>query len=328
MKISVIMSVYNGANTLRESIDSVLKQTFDDFEFIIVNDGSVDDTARIIREYEARDNRIIIIEHDNQGLTDSLNVAIKNARGEYIARQDADDVSLPQRFYHQVRLLDKEHRIGFAGCNYALIDEKGSSFDFGCIRNNPDKIAKILAQRNMFCHGSVLFRREVIKRAGGYRAFFKYAQDYDLYLRLIEFTLPGSVNRELYLRRVLLDSISVRKNALQSAYAALARKCYQERLAKRGDRLILTLESLDKLVDHSGCQDSMIVLLELAYCIKNNDPLKSRILIQPYLFPLALGKWKFYLLWLFSYFPHVLRDIIFALKTNIRRIKVSAGICN
>ncbi len=319
------MAVYNGAETLKESIESVLNQTFKDFEFIIVNDGSTDDTAEIIGIYQKLDPRVVVIEHKNQGLTKSLNIALGKARGEYIARQDADDVSLPQRFQRQVQLLDGQGRIGFVGCNYGLIDSEGCIFDFGPKEDNPDKITRGLARKNFFCHGSVLFRKKALEKAGGYRDFFRYAQDYDLYLRLIEFTMAGSVNKVLYYRRVLLDSISISKSRLQAAYAELARKSYEERRAFRDDTLILKKELLDSLVAKSGLDDSGPGFLEAFFCIKSNYTVRARQIIWPYLFPASLSKCKFYALWFFSYFPLPLRRILFYLKTNIRRIKLLTG---
>lgn len=327
MKISVIMSVYNCAGTVKESIESVLSQTFRDFEFIIVNDGSIDDTDKIIGVYRELDARIVVIEHKNQGLTRSLNIALGKARGEYIARQDADDVSLPQRFQRQVQFLDAQNRIGFVGCNYGLIDKEGRVFDFGPLEDNPAKIVSRLGKKNFFCHGTVLFRREVLEKVGGYRDFFRYAQDYDLYLRLIEFTLPGSLNKVLYYRRVLLDSISVSKSRLQAAYAELARKSCEERRALRDDSLILKEEALDNLVTKSGLGDSGLYFLEAFYRVKNNDTDRARQIIRPHLFPASLLKCKFYALWIFSYFPGWLRNASLYLKANIRRVKLLTDVC-
>ena len=162
------------------------------------------------------------------------------------------------------------------------------------------------------------------KRLSG---FFRYAQDYDLYLRLIEFTLPGSLNKMLYHRRVLLDSISISKSRLQAAYAELARKSYEERRALRDDNLILREEALDSLVAKSGLLDSGLDFLEAFYRVKNNDTDRARRIIRPHLFPASLQKCKFYALWIFSYFPLRLRNVSLYLKTNIRRVKLLTGVC-
>ena len=103
--VSVVMSCYNASRFLAEAIESILRQTFTDFEFIIIDDGSTDDTLDIIRTYAQTDPRIVVIEKANTGLADSLNVGIGAARGEWIARQDADDVSFPDRLFHQIEFL-------------------------------------------------------------------------------------------------------------------------------------------------------------------------------------------------------------------------------
>jgi glycosyltransferase involved in cell wall biosynthesis len=107
-KVSVLMSVYNGESHLGEAVEGILKQTFTDFEFIIVDDGSTDSTWSILSEYATRDKRIVLLQNKNNiGLAQSLNKGLAMARGEYIARQDADDISLSVRFANQVEYLDK-----------------------------------------------------------------------------------------------------------------------------------------------------------------------------------------------------------------------------
>jgi len=123
-KISVIMSVYNGEKHLPRAIDSVLEQTFEDFEFIIVNDGSTDNTPKILGSYS--DKRIYVINQENMGLTRSLNEAIELPRGAYIARMDADDISLPDRLLYQVDFLDGNEDVCLLSSSYYVIDESGT----------------------------------------------------------------------------------------------------------------------------------------------------------------------------------------------------------
>jgi len=186
MKLSVVMSVYNDSKTVSKAVESILNQTFTDFEFIIINDGSTDNTASIIKDHQRKDKRIVFFNNDNFGLARSLNLGIKNAKGEYIARQDADDISLPDRFKYQIQFLDRNRIIGFVGCNCVIIDTNGSFLNLVQISDNPKKNTSRLKNHNIFCHGSMMFRKELLNKISGYREFFKYAQDYDLYLRLIE----------------------------------------------------------------------------------------------------------------------------------------------
>ncbi|MDD4353774.1 MAG: glycosyltransferase family A protein, partial [Candidatus Nanoarchaeia archaeon] len=125
-RISVIMSAYNTERYIAEAIESILNQTFKDFEFIIIDDGSTDDSLKIIKRYVKKDRRIKLIHNKkNIGLTKSLNKGLKIAKGQYIARMDADDISLPQRFQIQYDFLEKNKDIFLIGTTAFLIDDKG-----------------------------------------------------------------------------------------------------------------------------------------------------------------------------------------------------------
>ncbi|MHA1713815.1 MAG: glycosyltransferase, partial [Candidatus Ranarchaeia archaeon] len=124
-KVSVIMSVYNAEKHVKKAIDSILSQTFRDFEFIIINDGSTDRTSEILKSYA--DPRLIVVNQANRGVTQSLNKAIGMARGQYIARMDADDISLPQRLEMQVEFLEEHPEVGLVGTSVITIDEEGKT---------------------------------------------------------------------------------------------------------------------------------------------------------------------------------------------------------
>lgn len=194
-KISVIMSVYNGEKYLREAIESILNQTFTDFEFIIVNDGSTDGSLEIIQSYD--DKRIKIINNEkNIGLTKSLNKALKVARGEYIARQDADDVSLPNRFEKQIKYLEKHPEVALLGTSVYLIDEKGKIIGKRMALAKPT--FKELCKGNRFSHGSVMFEKAVITELGGYNELLRYVQDYELWLRIAKSYEIRNLTQVLY----------------------------------------------------------------------------------------------------------------------------------
>ena len=118
------MPVFNNEKYLKESIESILKQTYVDYEFIIVNDGSTDGSQKIIEDYQKQDDRIILLTQDNQGITKSLNRGIKNSKGKYIARMDADDVCDPKRFEFQIQFLEKHPNTDIVGSMVSLISEK------------------------------------------------------------------------------------------------------------------------------------------------------------------------------------------------------------
>jgi len=210
-KVSVVMSVYNGERFLRQAVDSIFNQTFTDFEFIVVNDGSTDGTAEILSGYAEADPRLRVITQENKGLIKSLNRAIGAANGEYIARMDADDISMPERLAVQVRWLDTHPQIAVLGTRYSEIDEDGKAVRCGNRYVGSALVERALLQGNssVFCHGAVMFRRACFEHVGGYREQFENAaEDYDLWLRMAEHYELDNVAETLYQHRLRLDSLS------------------------------------------------------------------------------------------------------------------------
>lgn len=235
-RVSVLMSVYNGERYLREAVESILNQTFGDFEFIIVNDGSTDRTAEILRGFD--DERMILIDNPhNIGLTRSLNKGLRMARGEYIARMDADDISLPMRLERQAIFLDDHREVGLVGSFYYEIAGDGREVGIIELYSENDEIQKHLLERNYFCHGTTVFRRSCLEEVGFYREEFKTAQDYDLWLRIAEKFEVANLTEPLYMRRFNLASITMTSVAEQEAYRALASEAARERQATGQDRL-------------------------------------------------------------------------------------------
>jgi glycosyltransferase involved in cell wall biosynthesis len=182
------MSVYNGESHLGEAVEGILKQTFTDFEFIIVDDGSTDSTWSILSEYATRDKRIVLLQNKNNiGLAQSLNKGLAMARGEYIARQDADDISLSVRFANQVEYLDKNREVGVLGTEVELIDECGRpmlDFNPPLLPATPGMVRWTLFFRCCLHHPTVMVRRRVYNKLGGYSPGCPHAEDYELWLRL------------------------------------------------------------------------------------------------------------------------------------------------
>ncbi|MBF0396019.1 MAG: glycosyltransferase [Desulfobacterales bacterium] len=177
------MSVYNGERFISYAINSILNQTFKDFEFIIIDDASDDKTTEILRKY--CDFRIKVFRNDKRiGLTRSLNKGLKLAQGEYIARMDADDISLPYRFQKQKEILDKDQKIGLIGSWVMLIDENNQEIKVVKTLIFSHMIKWRLIFQNIIVHSSVMFRREAVNIVGGYDESFFYAQDYDLWSKL------------------------------------------------------------------------------------------------------------------------------------------------
>lgn len=206
-KITVLMSVYNGEKYLRQAIDSILNQTFKDFEFLIINDGSTDSSVSIIKSYS--DPRIRLIHNKkNIGLTRSLNKGLRLAKGAFIARIDADDVSLKERLKKQYEVLKMNSDIGLVGSWVRIINKKGEEIDNWKFNYNSEKIYYLLNFRNYLAHSSVMFRRELIQSLGGYNEAYKYTQDFELWNRISKVT-------KIYLVKKILVCI---RNTSQSLF--------------------------------------------------------------------------------------------------------------
>ncbi len=179
------MSVYNGAKYLREAIDSVLTQSMADFEFLIVNDGSMDNSLEIIKSYN--DARIILLDNEkNLGLIASLNKGLAVARGKYLARFDADDICCSNRLEEQYNFLENNPDIAVCGSWAEIIDENGKAVDhynYPPLENKA--IKKYLFWHNPFIHPTVMVRREILAAAGGYNKKFKHIEDYELWTRVL-----------------------------------------------------------------------------------------------------------------------------------------------
>ena len=220
-QISVIMAVYNGQQFLREAMNSILGQTFVDFELIVIDDGSHDDTLAILDSYT--DSRIICITNEtNIGQTASLNIGIERARGEFIARHDADDVSHPTRFAKQVSFLKEHTAVGLLGTSYRLIDDQGQVLEIERPPTKNSGIQKRLERGNCLCHGSVMMRRDCLDQAGQYRTAFRVTQDYELWLRMAEQCELANLDESLYDFRFHGASVSSNRRGLQLAYQCLA----------------------------------------------------------------------------------------------------------
>ncbi|GAB4339685.1 MAG: hypothetical protein Kow0099_14980 [Candidatus Abyssubacteria bacterium] len=236
-EVSVVMGVYNGERYVRQAVESVLRQTFRDFEFIIIDDGSTDGTAEIIRGFD--DPRIRIITNvRNEGLTRCLIKGCEEARGRYIARMDADDVSYPHRFQRQVEFLEANPDCAVVGTQCFFIDDKGNERARSSYACSHEEIKEDVWKRSPFAHGSVMMVKSRYEECGGYREPFRFAQDYDLWLRLLEKHNGANVPEVLYRLRYHRDSVTLKRICLQSRYAELARQFARMRAETGSDPLM------------------------------------------------------------------------------------------
>jgi len=184
--VSLILSAFNAERYLNKSIESILNQTMPHFEFIIINDGSTDNSLEIIKHYK-KDGRIKLINNKvNLGLTKSLNIGLKNSKGKYIARMDADDISMPYRLETEVNFLENNPEIALIGSYYYLIDENDKIIKEIKHPLEYEDIKWYLLFDNCFGHSTVMFRRELLNKVGYYSEKYKYAQDYEYWVRISE----------------------------------------------------------------------------------------------------------------------------------------------
>ena len=218
--ISVIMCVKNAARYVKKSIESILNQSFVNFEFLILDDNSNDSTFEILKEFEAIDKRIKIFKNDkNLGLTKSLNILISHCNGEFIARQDADDISEITRFEIQIKtLIENEYEFCVSRAR-TLQEEKiipNLSYYF------PDKL--VAKYKNPFIHGTLMIKKETLLNVGCYDEKFYYAQDYKLFKDLLRNnTRYKYINKCLYNLNTI-NNISSNKKLEQKYYFNLAKK--------------------------------------------------------------------------------------------------------
>jgi glycosyltransferase involved in cell wall biosynthesis len=231
-RISVVTSVYNGERHLHASVSSILGQSFRDFEFIIVNDGSTDDSREILAAFEASDSRIRVLDQSNSGLTSALRHGCAAAGGELIARQDADDWSAPTRLQSLVELLDARPNLVMASSATAYIDDEGEVIEKIARPTDPDQATHELLYEKCGppAHGSVMFRRSAYDQVGGYRACFYYGQDSDLWLRLGRLGGITYSPEELYHARLSPCGISGAQGHWQSQFGDLGQQAHSARL--------------------------------------------------------------------------------------------------
>jgi glycosyltransferase involved in cell wall biosynthesis len=230
--ISVIMSVYNGGRFLSQAVESILAQTFSDFEFIIIDDGSTDDSRAVLQQFAQKDQRIKLTSRENRGLTKSLNEGIAMAQGEFLARMDSDDVSLPERFALQIEFLRAHPDCVAVGGDSVRIDEDGREMTGPKMPVSHDEIEAelLLGKGGALMHPTLMVRKEAMNAVGGYRELFKTSQDLDLYLRLAQKGKLANIPQVVLRYRIHDASVSSAKREQQDCdVAGILRQAYSAR---------------------------------------------------------------------------------------------------
>jgi glycosyltransferase involved in cell wall biosynthesis len=274
------MSVYNGASHLAATLDSILSQEGAELEFIVVNDGSTDKSGQILNDYAQRDSRLRIIHQENTGLTRALMRGCDAARGEFIARQDAGDISLPGRLKSQIAVLKDRQDCVLVSCWTDVVGPKGeflyTSRGTG-LASSPINVLSPQVEWGVIDgpthHSSVMFRAKQYAVSGGYRPEFYFGQDWDLWYRLSSLGTFCMLERRLCRCSITSGSISASRRAEQERFARLSHKAFLARQAGLSDGPVLAearqlLSSVEKRANAK--RDSAAANYFVGKCLLDN----------------------------------------------------------
>ncbi len=230
--ITVLLPVYNSQQYLREAVQSVLNQTFKDFEFLIIDDGSTDSSPEIISDFARRDPRIRVVSRPNKGLTQTLNEGISLARAPLLARMDADDLCMPRRFEKQIAFLNSRPDCVLVGSRVLLIDPEAMPIREMCLEQHHLMIDEAHLHRGWpVVHPAVMMRLAAVKQVGGYRDEFNTLEDLDLFLRLAEIGQLANLPDTLLHYRQHFASVTHSKEQKQME---IRQAIYDQTRARRG----------------------------------------------------------------------------------------------
>jgi len=219
--VSVVMPVYNCERYVAKAVESILAQTFADFEFLIIDDGSSDESPAIMRRYQELDSRIRFSQrpHENGNYVTALNHLIEMARGEFIARMDADDISSPERFDRQVAYLRAHPKVVAVSSRILCVDNELCPIREMCTEETHERIdeAHMRAEPGQMSHPAAMIRTDAIRRVNGYRADYCSAEDFDLWLRLAEIGSLANLPEVLLTWRLHGQSVGATRHAIQQS---------------------------------------------------------------------------------------------------------------
>ena len=254
--VSVVMVVCNVERFLAEAIESVLAQTFRDFEFLILDFGSTDNTKSIVSSYAKRDFRIKLHEIPHCGLSEARNAVSFLSQGRYVAVQDADDVSLPDRLLAEVQFLDSHPKVGVVGTATQWVDSKANPLWIHRVPTQDSEIKEALLTRCPFIQASVLLRREAFISVGGYRLPFAPAEDYDLWIRISEHFECANLEQVLVKYRIHPYQLSLRNRKQQSLGVLAAQASASLRRARNFDPLNEVKEITPSVLSELGVSEA------------------------------------------------------------------------
>ncbi len=283
--LSVVMSVYNGADRLKKTIQSILDQSYSDLELIIINDGSTDQSLSVLQRAAEKDKRIKIINQTNQGLTKSLITGCELVSGKYIARHDVGDYSDSTRFEKQINYLEKNPDHVAVFTQFQVIDENNVVISqhkppIGYTTSALDYTDGKIATPSH--HGCVVFVKQAYLQVGGYRKEFYFAQDLDLWMRLAEIGEINVVDQILYQAYLSSDSISGKYQRLQKKYHNIIVESARIRAEKADETIVLNQASSIKPTTNSLLlnADKSSTLYFMASCLLSTQPELAKKYLQ------------------------------------------------
>jgi glycosyltransferase involved in cell wall biosynthesis len=229
-RVSILMPVFNGMPYVREAVDSVLQQTFADWQCVIINDGSTDGTRDYLATLEG--DRFVILHQENGGISAAVNHGLQHCDGQFIARLDADDIALPTRLAEQVAFLDAYPEVALVGTQVAPMGSLGAGASLNLPTDHDAIMAALMATRHAMAHSSIMMRADVLRAIGGYWSL-SYGEEYDLMLRMGEQHRLANLDRVLLHYRVhqaSMNGSAMRRMRLSVAYAVECARRRQQQL--------------------------------------------------------------------------------------------------
>lgn len=306
------MPVWNSERYLKTSIDSMLSQTYENFEIICLNDGSTDNSLEIVGRYRKRDSRVKILNFRKIGLTKVLNAGLDHAKGEYIARMDTDDISTSDRIQKQITFLKENPSIFLVATSGYLINKNGARIGTFSGPQTSSQIAHTMENENVLYHPSIMFR-SISKYY--YREKLLFAEDYDLFLRMITDNKKIHILRDkLLYYRIQKDSVSQQNAVVQEMFAMKAREFYRQRKQYGIDSYeeFNTQEILD--IDINSSVMTSVLKAQLKYAMKSESKRTYNNIITKHIRLRKLSRYLF-----ISFFLMILPLSLQNRLKNIRR---------
>lgn len=287
-KVSVVIPTYNRAHTLSKSLNSVLNQTYQNFEIIIVDDGSSDNTEDVIRNFQKKDKRIIYVKHEkNKGQSAAENTGIKIAKGDYIAFQDSDDEWLPKKLEKQIKLIEKSPSdlgVVYTGL-LRIMGNKRIYVPGSWVKQKDGYIYNELLKGNFVSTPTILARKECFQKLGMFDERLKALQDWDLVLRFSKFYKFGFIDEPLVLAPFMTDSLSVNYKTMLASYELIISKYYDDFYK---DKFIASIHNLSLSSLHFKCRNFKMGIRYLMKAFKEDLKYMEYHLCKAFLYKLAI----------------------------------------